>query len=119
MRRDTDYYVNEFVQGLLEQDEAIDQDRERAYVRKQEKRFSRAVDVLRQSEEGVQALAKVLKHESPRVAIAAAVYLLVTSAEAEAVDTLRKYANRPGDDLYTYAARERLKEWKKQKAQKR
>lgn len=118
MKRDCEYYASEFVEGLLEQDRAIDQLRERAYVRKQEKRYSRSVEKLLETKEGVETLTELLSHESPKVALTAAVYLLDTSAEMKAVETLRRYANRPEDNLDTYAARERLKDWEKQKAQR-
>ena len=119
MNRDYDYYASEFVEGLLEQQRAIDQLRERAYVRKQEKRYSRAVDKLRESEEGVEVLTRLLSHESPHIALTAAVYLLRTSAEMKAVEVLREYAKGPEDDFNAYCARLRLEEWRKQKAQKR
>ncbi|NLN77698.1 MAG: hypothetical protein GX141_02110 [Armatimonadetes bacterium] len=118
MKKDCDYYANEFVEGLLEQQKAIDELRERAYVRKQEKRYSKAVDKLRESEEGVQVLARLLNHESPHVALTAAVYLLKTSAEMNAVEVLRKFAKGPKDDFNAYCAKLRLEDWKKEKAQK-
>lgn len=119
MRKDHRYYANEFVEGLLEQERGIWESLGRPYIRKQEQRYSRAVEKLLGSEEGVEELTRLLNHESPAVALTAAAYLLDTHAEMKAVDTLRQYANRPGDDLDTYAARERLKDWEKQKEQKR
>lgn len=67
----------------------------------------------------MERLVELLCHESPKVVLTAAVYLLDTPAEMKAVDTLRRYASRPEDDLDTYAARERLRDWEKQKDQKR
>ena len=118
MREDCKYYVDEFVQGLLEQQRGIWESLGRQYVRKQEKRYSKAVEKLLETEEGMAELTTLLSHESPTIALTAAVYLLDTPAEMEAVATFRRYADRPEDDLNTYAARERLKDWEKQKAQR-
>jgi len=117
MKKDNDYYADEFVEGLLEQQKAIWDSRDRAYVRKQEKRWSAAVDKLLESDQGVELLTKLLDHDSPKVSITTAVYLLDTPAETKAVETLQRHASRPEDDLYAYAAQERLKDWEKQKAQ--
>lgn len=119
MKKDLNYYAQEFVEGLLEQERGIEESLGRPYVRKQEQRYSRAVDKLRESEEGVELLVRLLNHESPTVALTAAVYLLKTSAEMKAVEVLREYARRPEEDFNAHCARLRLQEWKKQKAQKR
>ena len=119
MKRDYDYYANEFVEGLLEQDRAIWQSLGTPYMRKQERRFSRAAEKLTESEDGVGVFVRLLDHESPHVALTAAVYLLDTSAEIKAVEKLREYAKRPEEDFNAHCARLRLAEWKKQKAQKR
>lgn len=120
MTQTVEYYVKEFEEGLLEQQRAIrDLSKDRSYIRKQEKRYSRAVDKLRESEEGVEAFSRLLSHDEPVVAVTAAVYLLKTSAESKAVETLQKYAKGPEDDFHASCARLRLTEWKKHKAQKR
>ncbi len=116
MIKDYEYYCKEFVEGLLEHDRGIWESLGRKYIRKQEKRYEKAVDKLRESEEGVQELAKLLDHESGSVALTAAVYLLKTFVEMKAVDTFRKYAKGSEDSLYTLAARLRLEEWEEQKS---
>lgn len=118
MKKDLNYYAHEFADGLLEQQKAIWDSRDRAYIRKQEKRWSTAVDRLLELDEGLGLLTKLLDHDSPKVSITAAVYLLDTSAEMKAVEVLKRHASRPEDDLYAYAAQERLKDWKKQKKKK-
>jgi len=117
MKRDNDYYAKEFVEGKLEQQRGEWESLGRPFVRKQEKRYDRAVEKLLETEQGVEELTKLLTHESPKVSITTAVYLLDTPAETKAVETLRRHASRPEDDLYAYAAQERLKDWEKQKAQ--
>ena len=117
MKKDLNYYSREFVEGLLEQERGIWESLGRPYVRKQEQRYSRAVDKLRESEEGVEVLVKLLSHESPTVALTAAVYLLKTSAEMNAVEVLRGYAKGPEEDFNAHCARLRLADWQKQKAQ--
>jgi hypothetical protein len=119
MRKDLDYYAQEFIEGKLEQQRGEWESLGRPFVRKQEQRYTRAVDKLVESEDGVEVLAKLLSHESPAVALTAAVYLLDTSAQARAVDALRDYAKGPEEDFYAHCARLRLRDWKKQKAQKR
>lgn len=117
MIKDSEYYANEFVEGLLEQQRGIWELLGRPYVRKQEKRYSKAVEKLIESDEGIEALTKLLDHPSPRVALTTAVYLLNTSAEMKAVDTLREYAKGPEEDFRAHCARLRLEEWEKKKAQ--
>ena len=119
MSRDYEYYAKEFVEGLLEQDRAIWQTLGTPYMRKQERRFSRAAEKLTESEDGVGVFVRLLDHESPHVALTAAVYLLDTSAEMKAVEKLREYAKGPEENFDASCARERLKDWEKQKAQKR
>jgi hypothetical protein len=119
MKKDLNYYAQEFVAGLLEQERGILESLGRPYVRKQEQRYSRAVDKLRASEEGVEVLTKIVRHESPTVALTAAVYLLKTSAEMSAVSVLREYAKGPEEDFNAHCARLRLAYWKKHKTQKR
>ncbi len=118
MRKDNNYYATEFAEGLLEQQKAIWDGCDRPTVKKQEKRWSRAVEKLIASNEGIAALAELLQHQSPKVAITAAVYLLDTCEEMKAVELLRQQAKRPEDDLYAYAAQQRLAEWESQKKQK-
>jgi len=120
MTQTVEYYVKEFEEGLLEQQRAIrDLSKDRSYIRKQEKRYSRAVDKLRESEEGVEAFSRLLSHDEPVAAVTAAVYLLKTSAESKAVETLQKYAKGPEEAFHASCARLRLTEWQKHKAQKR
>lgn len=119
MRHNAEYYVKEFEQGLLEQQRAIqDLSKDRSYIKRQERRYSKAVDRLRESEEGVEAFTSLLSHEEPVVALTAAVYLLKTSAEMKAVEILQKYAKGSEDDFHASCARERLKDWEKQKSQR-
>ena len=106
------------MEALLEQEKGIQESLGRPYIRKQEKRYSRAVDKLRESEEGVEVLATLLTHVSPTIALTAAVYLLKTSAEMRAVEVLREYAKGPKEDFNAHCARLRLADWKKQKVQK-
>ncbi|MHB1456139.1 MAG: hypothetical protein ACYC0V_04395 [Armatimonadota bacterium] len=119
MIRDNDYYTNEFVEGLIEQDRGIWDNLGRAYVRKQEKRYTIAVEKLRETDEGIEKLTNLLYHEIPKIALTAAVFLLETSFEMKAVDVFRRYANRPIHDLDTYAAQQRLADWEKEKGRKR
>jgi hypothetical protein len=119
MKKDLNYYAQEFVEGLLEQQRGIWESLGRPYIKKQEKRYSRAVEKLIEAEEGVEELIKLLSHKSPTVALTAAVYLLDTSAEMSAVEVLREYAKGPEEDFHAHCARLRLADWKKQKAQKR
>lgn len=119
MKKDLNYYAKEFVEGKLEQQRGEWESLGRPFVRKQEKRYTRALEKLMESEEGVEVLSKLLSHESPTVALTAAVYLLDTSAEIRAVETLREYARGPEEDFHAHCARLRLADWKKQKAQKR
>lgn len=119
MNKSHDYYANQFMEGLLEQDRAIWQSLGTPYMRKQERRFSRAAEKLTESEDGVGVFVRLLDHESPHVALTAAVYLSDTSAEMKAVEKLRECAKGPEEDFDASCARERLKDWEKQKAQKR
>lgn len=110
-----DYYVREFEEGLLEQKRAIFESLGRPYMRKQEKRYSRAVDRLMESEEGIEAFSRLLSHGEPVVAVTVAAYLLGTAGEKNAVETLREYAKGPEDDFYASCARLRLEELEKHK----
>ncbi|MCX6345754.1 MAG: Imm26 family immunity protein [Armatimonadetes bacterium] len=114
MKRDIEYYINEFADGLIQTRKAIlNPSSTSADMRKQEQRYSKAVDKLRATEAGVEALTKLLDHENPNVALTAAVYLLQTSAEMKAAETLREYAKGPEDEDAAHCARLRLADWEK------
>ncbi|MCX6344944.1 MAG: Imm26 family immunity protein [Armatimonadetes bacterium] len=114
MKRDIDYYINEFADGLIQQWNGImNPDSKRADIRKQEQRYSKAADKLTATEEGVAAFTKLLNHENSRVAGTAAVYLLETSAEMKAVECFREFAKGPEDEYAANCARLRLADWEK------
>lgn len=115
MTKDCNYYVNEFVDGLREQERGIWENLGRPYVRKQEARYEKAVAKLKETEEGMTALAGLLTHNNAEVALTTAVYLLGTSVEMEAVETFRRYADSPQDDFVSFCARRQLEEWEKSK----
>jgi hypothetical protein len=116
IKKDNEYYLKEFIEGLLEQQRGIHEDLGRKFVKKQEVRYSKAVDKLRESEEGVKAFTCLLDHDNPKVSLTAAVYLLKTSAAEQAVDIIRRFAQGPEDDFNTICARLRLEDWENQKS---
>lgn len=77
MTKDNNYYVNEFTDGLLEQEKGLRESLGRTYVRKQEQRYSKAVAILVESEAGINLLVKLLNNESSKVALTAAVYFWI------------------------------------------
>ena len=118
MKKSYEFYINEFVEGIIEQEKGIYECRERAYIRKQEKRIDKAVEKLRESEEGIEVFTHLLIHANPRVSLTTAVYLLNTSTSKKAVETIKEYAKGPEDSFITFCAKLRLEDFEKQKADK-
>jgi hypothetical protein len=108
VKADAQKLVNEFVEAILKQDEAI-----HSGNTKDVRRYARKIDpaakkLIQMGEEGIREFATLLHHPWRRMRVKAAVHLF-SSIPDEVLTVLKEIAQ--GDDFAAECARMRIQEW--------